>query len=282
MDSDYLHDLFLPYECPPFFAEDKNEKERNPLMELFPDTLAMSLNTLDHYSDPQLQLFEDLVIEPDLGSALSEIQIEYHVPATPKQEPKKRGRPRKNELSPAEPSRKCSPSVEIISERKKKKRKCMSQVEKAQHNHLERERRKGMTMLLEGLRELVPAVSDDKKASQKKIVDEATKYLKKEKPIFLSYLKEKQRYITLETKRRKLEAELASGPKGVLIVWEERRGMSVKDLHKSVVKRPSREHIRDEKIDEAIRQLESFRPRSPGSPSQSSDDSEEEHINVEV
>ena len=90
----------------------------------------------------------------------------------------------------------------------------MTSTEKAKHNHLERERRKGMTLLLERLRELVPAVKDDKKASQKKILDEAKAYLTEQKPLFLEYLKEKQRFDSLEARRRELEKELATGPKG--------------------------------------------------------------------
>ena len=67
-----------------------------------------------------------------------------------------------------------------------------------------------MTLLLERLLELVPAVKDDRKASQIKIVDEATKYLNEQKPLFLEWLREKRRFNRL---RRQL-MEHSTGPDG--------------------------------------------------------------------
>ena len=97
------------------------------------------------------------------------------------------------------------PSTEI---KKKKKRKCMTQVEKAQHNHLERQRRKGMSVLLDTLRSLIPSVAEEPKASQKKVVDEATAYLNKEKTVFLGFLKEKQKFFRLKAQEKSLAHEL--------------------------------------------------------------------------
>ena len=98
-----------------------------------------------------------------------------------------------------------------VVEKKKKKRKCMSQVEKAQHNHLERERRRGMSVLLE----LVPAFAEDVKASKKKIVDEASEYIQEETKVFLAFLKEKNKFFELEATFRKLQGH--ETPEGKLI-----------------------------------------------------------------
>ena len=97
------------------------------------------------------------------------------------------------------------PSTEI---KKKKKRKCMTQVDKAQHNHLERKRRREMTVDLETLRSLIPSVAEDPKVSQKKIIDEATAYLNKEKTVFLCFLKEKQKFFRLKAQEKSLAHEL--------------------------------------------------------------------------
>lgn len=305
----------------PFFTERFVDEEIHPLTELFPDSFPESWTSLgeedllNEYSEHKLELFDGLINEYDVGFYLQS-QISQAQPdnVVAKPEPKKRGRPRKNKtnptpppapapapapaptpapvLKPADPIHETVPFELSPFEKKKKKRKCMTQVEKAQHNHLERERRKGMTSLLERLRELVPAVSYDKKASQKKIVDEATAYLREQKPAFLYLLKERQRFLSLEKRKRQLENELASKRKGaVLCLWKERRGLSADDLYKQV-KRESREDLKDEQMDMDIHVLESYRYRSPesspshydpSSPSSSGDsDDDEEHINVEV
>ncbi len=95
------------------------------------------------------------------------------------------------------------PSTEI-----KKKRKCMTNSEKVQHKCSERKRRREMTVDLETLRSLIPSVAKRPKASQKKIIDEATAYINKEKKVFLCFLKEKQKFFRLKAQEKSLAHEL--------------------------------------------------------------------------
>ena len=91
------------------------------------------------------------------------------------------------------------------------------QNKKSTHNHLERVRRKEMSLRLQRLRESVPAVAEDAKASQKKVLDEATLHINNEKIIFLSFLREKKKFIELQAKLKRLQGQ--ETPEGKLILF---------------------------------------------------------------
>ena len=88
MESLYYHDVLMSSESPKLLNEEKVEEESNTMMELFPGNLAINLNLLDYYSDPQLELFGGLLMEPDFYAGTEQ---------SGEKEKKKRGRPRKNE-----------------------------------------------------------------------------------------------------------------------------------------------------------------------------------------
>ena len=81
----YNNDVLMSSESPNLLNQEIFDSNA---MENFPGNLAINSDSLDNYSVPQMESFEELLMEPDIFGGTEQ---------SGEKEKKKRGRPRKNE-----------------------------------------------------------------------------------------------------------------------------------------------------------------------------------------
>ena len=104
MESLYYNDVLLSSESPNLLNEEIFEVESDT-MDSIPGNLAINLDPLDNYSEQELELFGELLMEPDFFVRAEQSR---------EKEEKNRGGPRKNERNSPDSNQKQSKNCFIF------------------------------------------------------------------------------------------------------------------------------------------------------------------------